>query len=113
MLKHNVDIRFWNLALAVRRILKKNNPFLCDSHQTDPWALIKPIYIPAVKKRGRILVRDICKIASTRNGSPMVTVNDLILGTARARPQRNIYALAWKSHIPPHYSCVFKCQWIP
>ena len=54
MLKHNVDIRFWNLALAVRRILKKKNPFLCDPHQTDPWALIEPIYIPAVKnKRGR------------------------------------------------------------
>ncbi|RCV06020.1 hypothetical protein SETIT_1G130100v2 [Setaria italica] len=70
---------------------------------------------------GHILVHDIYQTASTQNGAyrltasaqsdtaaPMVTLKDLIFGSAR--PQGNFHALAWRSHIPPHYNCVFKCE---
>ncbi|CAO2192906.1 unnamed protein product [Urochloa humidicola] len=125
MLKSNFDIPLWNLALATRRILKQKNPLLCDlHHRVDPSALTKPLIHPIAKRTstGHMLVHNIYQTVFSQNGTygltassrdtaaPMVvTLKDLIFGSAR--PQgKNFDALAWRSHIPPHYNCMFKCE---
>ncbi|EEE54545.1 hypothetical protein OsJ_01718 [Oryza sativa Japonica Group] len=46
--------------------------------------------------------------ASSPSAASQITVQDIMFGTAT--PLGQFKVLAWRSHIPPYYSCVFDCE---
>uniref|UniRef100_A0A0E0JI98 Uncharacterized protein n=1 Tax=Oryza punctata TaxID=4537 RepID=A0A0E0JI98_ORYPU len=46
--------------------------------------------------------------ASSPRATSQITVQDIMFGTAT--PPGQFEVLAWRSHIPPYYSCVFDCE---
>ncbi|CAL5075640.1 unnamed protein product [Urochloa decumbens] len=112
MLRSRLDIGTWSLALAIYREFRQRNHFLSCSNPVDPWALSRPLILPTVSRvyPGYFVVVKGYQTASAHGDgtAPMISVQDVILG--RARPQGKFAALAWRSHIPPHYNYVFSCE---
>ncbi|KAF8748669.1 hypothetical protein HU200_012891 [Digitaria exilis] len=124
ILKSNVDAHFWSLTLAICRHFKQKNPFVCDpTNPVDAWELNRPILIPTKDRTslGYISITDMYQTSSNQcvehwleasarsdTTTPKITLKDLMFG--RAKPKGKFIALAWKSHIPPQYNCVFKCE---
>ncbi|CAN6210047.1 unnamed protein product [Urochloa humidicola] len=112
MLRSKLDIGTWTLALATYRELRHTNRSVSCQSLVDPWALSGHVLVPMVNRvsPGYFVVVKIYQTASTHGDAtaPKISVQDAILG--RARPQGNFAALAWRSHIPPHYNYVFSCE---
>ncbi|CAN6197689.1 unnamed protein product [Urochloa humidicola] len=112
MLRSRLDIGTGRLALAAYRESRQRNRFVFCQNSVDPWALSKPVLLPTVNRAppGYFVVVDKYHTASANGdiAAPKISVQDVILG--RARPQGKFAALAWRSHIPPHYNYVFSCE---
>ncbi|CAN6203781.1 unnamed protein product [Urochloa humidicola] len=114
MLRSRLDIGTWSLALATYQEFKQRNRFLSRSNPVDldPWALSRPLLLPTVSRvyPGYFVAVKSYQTASAHGDAtaPKISVQDVILG--RARPHGKFAALAWRSHIPPHYNYVFSCE---
>ncbi|CAN6171873.1 unnamed protein product [Urochloa humidicola] len=113
MLRSRLDIDTWRLALlAAYRESRQRNRFVSCQNSVDPWALSKPVLLPTVNRAspGYFVVAKSYQTASAHGDvtAPKISVQDVILG--RARPSGKFAALAWRSHMPPHYNHVFSCE---
>ncbi|CAL5080067.1 unnamed protein product [Urochloa decumbens] len=112
MLRSRLDIGTWSLAHATYREFRQRNGSISCQNLVDPWALSRPVLVPTMNRvsHGHFVVVKTYQTASTHGDgtAPKVSVQDIILG--RARPQGKFAALAWRSHIPPHYNYVFSCE---
>uniref|UniRef100_A0A0E0Q3F1 NB-ARC domain-containing protein n=1 Tax=Oryza rufipogon TaxID=4529 RepID=A0A0E0Q3F1_ORYRU len=124
LLKANINFQFWRRALAIIREFKKLNLLLYGAYFfDDPWQAVEPSYIRTVNKINSeyLLVLDDYQICSAPNmihchknsahsedEVPMVNVKDFLFGNVK--PQGKFKVLAWRSHLPPHYSYVFNCE---
>uniref|UniRef100_J3KZR7 NB-ARC domain-containing protein n=1 Tax=Oryza brachyantha TaxID=4533 RepID=J3KZR7_ORYBR len=122
-LRSNANAHFWSFVLAtIRGFKRKNLSVYGSANPVDPWAVMAPLYIPRASKnlepvaildnyqRGCNQVDSFAGLVTTFGPSvtPQITVQDIMFGTAT--PPRQFEVIAWRSHIPPYYSCVFKCE---
>ncbi|EAY73973.1 hypothetical protein OsI_01858 [Oryza sativa Indica Group] len=116
-LRSNTTTRFWSFVLAtIRGFKQKNLSIYSSTNPLDPWAVVAPLYIPRANK-------NLDPVAILNNyqrncndpdyglspsAASQIMVQDIMFGTAT--PPGKFEVLAWRSHIPPYYSCVFDCE---
>lgn len=110
LLRSNVDARFWNLALTILQELKHRNLF-GGADQVDIWEVTEPVYVPRVNISSEdFVILDDYETSSADHsgGTTTMTVQEVLLGTARPRGKFDV--IAWRSPIPPHFSYFFGCE---
>uniref|UniRef100_A0A0D9Y8A9 NB-ARC domain-containing protein n=1 Tax=Oryza glumipatula TaxID=40148 RepID=A0A0D9Y8A9_9ORYZ len=122
-LRSNTITRFWSFVLATIRGFKQKNLSIYNStNPLDPWAVMAPLYIPRANKNLDPVAilnnyQRNCNeahsysgliTASSPSAASQITVQDIMFGTAT--PLGQFKVLAWRSHIPPYYSCIFDCE---
>uniref|UniRef100_A0A0D9V0R0 NB-ARC domain-containing protein n=1 Tax=Leersia perrieri TaxID=77586 RepID=A0A0D9V0R0_9ORYZ len=124
LLRSNANTSFWSFVLATIRGFKQRNLIVYNNaNPVDPWAVVAPLYIPRANKnltpvailnnyqRGCNEAHNYSGLITASNNisaAPQITVQDIMFGTAT--PTGQFEVLAWRSHIPPYYSCVFDCE---
>ncbi|XP_052153786.1 putative disease resistance protein RGA3 [Oryza glaberrima] len=122
-LRSNTTTRFWSFVLAtIRGFKQKNLSIYSSTNPLDPWAVVAPLYIPRANKNLDPVAilnnyQRNCNethsysgliTASSPSAASQIMVQDIMFGTAT--PPGKFEVLAWRSHIPPYYSCVFDCE---
>lgn len=122
-LRSNTITCFWSFVLATIRGFKQKNLSIYNStNPLDPWAVMASLYIPRANKNLDPVAilnnyQRNCNeahnysgliTASSPSAASQITVQDIMFGTAT--PLGQFKVLAWRSHIPPYYSCVFDCE---
>ncbi|XP_062188752.1 putative disease resistance protein RGA3 [Phragmites australis] len=114
LLKANFNAHFWSVALASIKEFKRTNLLLFGAHFADPWQIVDPIYVRRVNKTSSeyFVILDDYQTGSVQNSAqseaPNMSIRDLLFG--RVRPHGRFKVLAWRSHIPPHYSYMLHCE---
>jgi hypothetical protein len=110
LLKANFDARFWSRALAIVKDFKRVNLLLLGDKCADLWQSFEPVYLPRVNKTSSeylVIVHDYetgFVKDSAQSEVPQMSIQDLLFGSHNIRPRGRFGVLAWRSHIPPHYS---------
>uniref|UniRef100_I1NMZ7 NB-ARC domain-containing protein n=1 Tax=Oryza glaberrima TaxID=4538 RepID=I1NMZ7_ORYGL len=109
-------------SLAMDMASEKNLSIYSSTNPLDPWAVVAPLYIPRANKNLDPVAilnnyQRNCNethsysgliTASSPSAASQIMVQDIMFGTAT--PPGKFEVLAWRSHIPPYYSCVFDCE---
>ncbi|OEL13034.1 hypothetical protein BAE44_0025947 [Dichanthelium oligosanthes] len=118
LLRSNIDVRFWSAALAILQEFKQRNIVsgLMRSNVNVRYQRVNSaVHIPSVSEH-IVILDDYQQMGSAAPsvrdeagaGVPRVTAVDIMFG--RVRPRGKFDVLAWRSHLPPHYSYVVKCE---
>ncbi|CAL5089609.1 unnamed protein product [Urochloa decumbens] len=118
LLKENFDARFWSMALERIKDFKRMN-YLVDGARFIDRQIVKRAFVRRVNNRTTseyFVIRDDYQTCSVRmppqTEIPMMSIKTLLFGPIR--PHRRFKVLAWRSHIPPHYSYMLDCElWRP
>ncbi|TVU39868.1 hypothetical protein EJB05_13311, partial [Eragrostis curvula] len=115
LLKANFNAHFWSMALAMIKEFKRMNLFIFGSHSVDPWQVVEPVCIKKTSSQYLVILDDY-QTGSAQNpdqsGAAMLSIQEVLFG--RVRPRGKFKVLAWRSHLPPHYSYMLNCEvWRP
>ncbi|CAN6170582.1 unnamed protein product [Urochloa humidicola] len=111
LLRSNADARFWSAALETLREFTRGNEYMtgANDREVHPWGVNSAVHVPSVSQH-MVILDDYQQKTDQATGAeaPRITSVDLMFG--RARPRGKFDVLAWRSHLPPHYSYVMSCE---
>ncbi|CAL4899401.1 unnamed protein product [Urochloa decumbens] len=116
LLKANFDARYRSMALARLKMCKRVNPLLYGEKWVDFWQGIEPINIRRVNKTSSEYLMIVYDYETgfvqdtAQNEGPQMSIRDVLFGSNNVRPRGRFEVVAWRSHIPPHYSYVWGCE---
>jgi hypothetical protein len=116
LLKANFDTHFWSMALASMKRFKRANSLLYGEKWDCFLQGIEPVNIRRVNKTSSeyLVVLHDYEIGFVQNKAenegPQMSIRDLLFGSNSVRPRGRFEVVAWRSHIPPHYSYMWECE---
>jgi hypothetical protein len=117
LLEGNFDAKSWSMALAVAREFKRVNLLLFREDFVDLWQVVDPVFVRRASSSPSsqyiVILDDYQMAGSTQSeeGPQMMSVRDLLFGnSSTVVPHGRFKVLAWRSHIPPHYSYMMTCE---
>ncbi|CAL5076247.1 unnamed protein product [Urochloa decumbens] len=113
LLKDNFDAHFWSMALGIAREFKRKNLLLFGADFVDLWQVVDPVFVRRASNTSSeyfVILDDYQTVSQSVEG-PQMSIRDLIFGNNNAKRLRGRFkVLAWRSHIPPHYSYMMTCE---
>ncbi|OEL31372.1 hypothetical protein BAE44_0007609 [Dichanthelium oligosanthes] len=118
LLKGSFDVHLWSMALASVREFKRMNLLLFGADFVDLWQVVDPVFVRRANNTYSseyLVILDDYQTGlsvhqdSAQSEGPQMSTRDLFFGTD-ARPRGRFRVLAWRSHIPPHYSYMMNCE---
>ncbi|KAF8731774.1 hypothetical protein HU200_015712 [Digitaria exilis] len=116
LLKANFDARIWSRALAMLREFIRINILLYGV--VDIWQLEDPLFVRRTNNTSSecfVILDDYQTVSVEEESGPssegtQMSILDLFFGENNVRPRGRFNVLAYRSHIPPHYSYVVTCE---
>nr|CAB3452484.1 unnamed protein product [Digitaria exilis] len=117
LLENNFDARIWSRTLAQAREFKRMNLLLFGTDLDDPWQVVDPLFVRSANNASSeyFAILDDYQTDSVGEDSaqsgdgPPMSIQDLFFGE-NVRPHGRFKVLAYRSHIPPHYSYMMTCE---
>jgi len=110
ILRTNFSAEFWRMCVSwVKVIRQQRDGRIFGAHPVSPWQNKKPAYSPRISNPNEYfwIFDDYQVVYAHDEVHQLITFQEVLLRDVV--PHGNYNVLAWRSSIPPHSCCIFRC----
>jgi uncharacterized protein (UPF0248 family) len=108
ILRTNFSAEFWRMCVSWVKGTRQRDGRIFGAHPVSPWQNKKPTYAPRMSNPNEYLwIFEDYQVVYAHDEAQEITMQEVLLRDVV--PHGNYDVLVWRSSIPPHSCCIFRC----